>query len=402
MSCFPVRFLILISTIAVTLQAGELPKGTDFTVRLKTKVSSTESRAKDPVEGVITSPVVGVNQVLLSPGTLIRGVVTDVKNATQPNDRSEMKIAFDKLVMSTGKTVPIKARVLDVDNAREAVDGTGKIVGILASETISARINQGIEKVSRRNSGFAELLGLAKGAFLKDTDPSITYDNGAEMTVQLLEAVNWNDKVSPPQLAPVRNADKLYAFVNRQPYRTVAQNPPDPSDMTNVMFIGSEDELRSAFSAAGWSSAEALSKATALETFRSIAEMRGYKEAPMSMLLLDGRPPDMVWQKGLNTFAKRHHLRIWRQPDQWNGQDVWVCSSTQDVGIEFSEQNHTFIHKIDPQIDKERAKIVSDLLFTDRVRSLALVERSEVPKQAMNATGDQLLTDGRMAVLFLQ
>lgn len=81
---------------------------------------------------------------------------------------------------------------------------------------------------------------------------------------------------------------------------------------------------------------------------------------------------------------------------------VWVSSSTHDIGIEFSQENRTFIHAIDPQIDRERAKVVSDLLFTGKVQSLALVERVAVPKKSRNATGDAIETDGRMAVLVLK
>ena len=83
----------------------------------------------------------------------------------------------------------------------------------------------------------------------------------------------------------------------------------------------------------------------------------------MSMLLLDGRRSDFDFQKQNNTFAKRHHLRIWRRQDSFQERPVWVCSSTHDIGIEFSQENRTFIHVIDSQIDRERAKVVSDLLF---------------------------------------
>ena len=152
---------------------------------------------------------------------------------------------------------------------------------------------------------------------------------------------------------------------------------------------------------AGWSAARALNKLSALETFQAMAEMRGYKEAPMSVLLLEGRPAEFNYQKQNNTFAQRHHLRIWRRPVTWEGQDVWVASSTHDTGIDFSAENRTFIHKVDSHIDDERAKVVSDFLFTGAVKSMALVDRPKVPTESRNATGDKLLTDGRMAVLVL-
>jgi hypothetical protein len=107
----------------------------------------------------------------------------------------------------------------------------------------------------------------------------------------------------------------------------------------------------------------------------------------------------MAWQKGNNTFASRHHLRIFRRPGSFQGKPVWVCSSTQDTGIEFSDRDRTFIHKVDPEIDKERAKVVTDLVFTGLVKSVAIVERPDVPTTVENATGDTLHTDGRMAVV---
>jgi hypothetical protein len=138
------------------------------------------------------------------------------------------------------------------------------------------------------------------------------------------------------------------------------------------------------------------------ETFKAIAEQRGYKEAPVSVLLLENKPPDLVFEKLNNTFAQRHHLRVWRRPDTFEGKPVWVIAATHDTGIDFSQENRTFIHKIDPQIDQERAKVVNDLLFAGHVRSVALVERPTVPQHSQNATGDNLETDAKMAVLVLQ
>ena len=78
---------------------------------------------------------------------------------------------------------------------------------------------------------------------------------------------------------------------------------------------------------------------------------------------------------------------------------LWVCSATHDTGISFSEENRTFIHKIDSKIDLERAKVVNDLLLTGLVRGLSLVERGGLPPELSNATGDALKTDGSMAVV---
>jgi hypothetical protein len=114
---------------------------------------------------------------------------------------------------------------------------------------------------------------------------------------------------------------------------------------------------------------------------------------------LDGRAPDLVFEKLNDTFAARHHVRIWQRPGGFSGKGIWVCSATHDTGISFSDVNRTFIHRIDPQIDQERAKVVNDLVFTGLVRGLSLVERGGLPPDLFNATGDALETDGSMAVV---
>src|SRR5581483_8970404 len=139
------------------------------------------------------------------------------------------------------------------------------------------------------------------------------------------------------------------------PFLTEAVKPRKPSDVTNLMFLGSEEALLAAFREAGWSGAQHLSGESKLETFRALVENRGYQEAPVSTILLDGVAPDFVFEKLNDTFAARHHLRIWRRPGTFDGRSIWVCAATHDVGIDFSEETRTFIHKIDSEIDRERA-----------------------------------------------
>ena len=50
------------------------------------------------------------------------------------------------------------------------------------------------------------------------------------------------------------------------------------------MFVGAEDQLEKAFAEAGWSAATANNSVSKFETFKAIAESRGYKEAPVSVL----------------------------------------------------------------------------------------------------------------------
>jgi hypothetical protein len=337
-------------------------------------------------------------------GAELSGEVTKV-NATAEKVLATMQLTFNQIGAGAYKT-KLAAIVSSLDNARESVAADGTITGIDGTETFSSRIDQGLEKL-KANDRFAALAGLiqtTKQALkIQPVNANIDYDAGVEMTLKLTSALDWRGPVAGPEakLVPLPNPETLEDLVLREPYRTVAENPARPSDITNIMLIGTDAEIQAAFAKAGWSTSARLSTQSKLETARALIEDRGYREGPMSILLLDGQPPTFSFQKGNNTFAARHHLRIFRRPQTFAGKPVWVVSSTHDIGIDFSERDRTFIHKIDSNIDNERAKVVNDLLYAGAVRSLGLVER-DLPANLMNATGDAIHTDGRMAVVLLQ
>ena len=396
--------LIALCFCATAIQAAQIPAGTELRVRLTTAVSAATAKPEQPVHAILISPVMIEGSVALPAGLDLVGVVRAATPATE-TAQAELDLHFTQ-VSGGGARSPIDATVLALDNSRETVDDKGKIVGIAGSQTFSSRLDQGISKLSN-SSRFAALAGIIEGAKqelkIEQADPNISYEAGVEMTLRLNKAVSWSGLDASPfaNLEAVPDSSGLIDLVNRQPFRTFAENPPRPSDMTNLMFLGTEQELRDAFQKAGWTTAARLSSQSKLETARAIIEARGYNEGPVSILLLDGHAPDMVFQKGNNTFAQRHHLRIFRRPGTFAGRPVWVCSSTHDIAIDFSERDRTFIHKIDSNIDKERAKVVNDLILTGNVRGISLVDRPEIPRGATNATGDALQTDGKMAVLLL-
>lgn len=380
--------------LLAAIPAVQIPAGTEIQIRLTTAVSSATAKAKDPVTAVVIAPA-GIPGGIVLTGT--------VKSAKPGVDKTQAELDLRFILAGT---TAIDASVASLENARETVNANGVILGIVGSETYSSRIEQGIEKMSG-NSKLAGLATILEGATqamkIQPADPNIVYAVGTELTLKLNKPISWAapDTSAFSKLKEIPNGDALIDLVNWQPFRTATERPTRPSDITNLMFIGTEAQLRNAFEKAGWTTAAKLSSQSKMETARAIIEARGYKEGPMSVLLLDGNAPDMVFQKGNNTFASRHHLRIFRRPDTFAGQPVWVCSSTHDTGIEYSDANRTFIHKIDSNIDRERAKVAGDLIFTGLVQGIALVDRPEIPQKISNATGDLLETDGKMAVLLL-
>jgi hypothetical protein len=392
-----IAFLLLLA--AGWMAAARIPSSTQIQIRLTKEVNTATAKVGDTFEALVIAPVVVDGHIAMAAGATVAGHVKEVTAAVNPDDQAVLALAFDEIRDGSGKKAAIAAKLTGIDNSRESLDADGRIQGIIASKTGSGRLDQGINKVSEKYPSFAELLGTVKQAVLKGADANIDYKTGVEMTIALTKPLDWTGIVKSPEIASIEPQEELFRLVNSQPFRTATAKDQRPSDITSLMFLGSRQQMEDAFQKAGWTQAAKLSDQSKLETFRAMAEMRGYQEAPVSVLLLDGRAPDLVFEKINDTFAARHHLRIWQRPGTFAGKSIWVCAATHDTGISFSEETRTFIHSIDPRIDLERAKVVNDLLLTGLVRGLSLVERSGLPPDMYNATGDALKTDGSMAVV---
>ena len=122
----------------------------------------------------------------------------------------------------------------------------------------------------------------------------------------------------------------------------------------------------------------------------------------MASLLLNGEDADMSWQKGLNDLSKRHHIRIWKQPQLWKGQELWVAAATRDVDYAYLRPGRYFSHRVHPRIDETREKVAYDLAYASCASPVAWIEREGVPRAEKNASGDSLVTDTRMAVVQLR
>ena len=190
-------------------------------------------------------------------------------------------------------------------------------------------------------------------------------------------------------------------MVNAQPQRVDTKDGKSV-DLTNLMLIGSKSEVDQAFRAAGWADAESLNVSSGLKTFSAVMFRQGYDRAPFSDLYLAGRATDLTFQKQLNTFAKRHHVRIWKV-GTYQRQDVWLGAATHDIGMGIDRKGvkPDWYHTVDPSVDGERDKIMNDLMFGAKAKAYCYVERPEMPKRNLTPAGNSRNTDGRMLVLSL-
>jgi hypothetical protein len=155
----------------------------------------------------------------------------------------------------------------------------------------------------------------------------------------------------------------------------------------------------SAFNEAGWFEAVPSGFGSNMKVVQATLRQTGYSNAPVSTLMINGRPPDLVFQKSLDTFAKRHHIRIWKLASTYEGREVWVGAATHDIAVEHTKTMTKWTHRIDPHIDRERDWVESDLLFIGSATGYVDINRPNAPHSAANATGDDIVSDGVMSVV---
>jgi hypothetical protein len=402
-----------IGTLPKTVNEGmakamqsDLAPGHTLSIRLNGPVYSEHSRTGDPVEGTVTYPLCKggediackPGELVVAPGTRVQATILFAQKAPNKYSRPRLVLDFSNIVHADGTRTPLYARVIDVDNARETVRNN-EIIGIVQphASTKTGYVLAGLGMINPIAGYTIKGVSAVYGLSLRR---EILFPAGTDLQVQIVRPSMLKTRDTWSGWPVLQVDDKLQAIVKAAPIRVFTKDN-KPSDLTNLMFIGSQQQLQAAFQEAGWFETDSLSMGSALKTVGATIRSSGYSQAPVSLLTVNGKPPDLVFQKALDTFAKRHHIRIWKEPGTWNGREVWIGAATHDIDISKARANTKWGHRIDPHVDREREWIETDLLYAGTATSYALVDRPHVPKTAANATGDVITTDGQLSIVEL-
>ncbi len=153
-----------------------------------------------------------------------------------------------------------------------------------------------------------------------------------------------------------------------------------PGDPVNLVLIGTHQQLRAAFAAAGWTESDPLNLTSAWRMVRAFVLNKPYATAPFSPLYMFGRKQDIGFQKCIdNSPRKRHHIRFWAlslsheahlgDPSFWRGAKpppadapaLWVGAGTKDTGLSFTRLTFQITHATDKDTNEERDFIVAQL-----------------------------------------
>jgi hypothetical protein len=386
--------------LSATLWAETLPSGSGLEVRLLRPVGSRISHAGDPIEAVVIAPVTQDGQVLVPLGATLSGRVQSVGRLGLglKRARATVKFEFDSLHMPDGPDLPIHTRLAYVETAKEKVSEEGVVGGIRPAASLSATASYYVMPILCLDPDFGVPVLAVKFLIARSPDSEIFFPRGTELVLRIMQPLELVaggkkgtgadiEQLSPSDLANAR------ALLDRLPTHQADRGPKHPSDLLNVVFLGTRDQLARAFHAAGWSGAQERSLLTIYRMYHCMVQRTSYSAAPMGKLKLNGLRADADYQKSLNTFSKRHHLRLWHQPES----EVWLSAATEDISYRFHRAHLT--HVSDPHIDDERAKVLNDLAFTGCLESGALINREWAIRHDPGTAAIQ--TDGKVAVLRL-
>lgn len=388
-------FVLLLSP---PLLAQDLPVGTILEARLSIATGSRISHPGDQIEGQIIAPA-GVGRIVVPDGSVLSGVIENVTRIGLglKHRTASIRYNFEALRLGNGETVLIKCQVVEVETAKERVNVTGSVQGIHPIASLSSALDLFVVPLLFVTPPVGAPVWAAKSLIAPPADPEIYFPAGTEIIVRLTAPVKIPGAdpqplhhlapLAPNEIAEVQDALKSSAQTARQGSH--------PSNRVNLLFLGSRQQMDRAFQAAGWSLADRKSPMSLYRMYYALTVRVGYRRAPMDTLTLNGVPSDFEYQKNLDTVQKRHHVRLWKEPQSAN---TWIGTAAEDVAFRFEVTHWT--HSSDPRIDNERAKVVDDLAFTGCIdRAELLTPSSLLIRQGPKVP--RVVTDGTIAVLRL-
>jgi hypothetical protein len=266
--------------------------------------------------------------------------------------------------------------------------GTGALIGRIGNDPAVVPFLIGARKEIAINRAGRLFLGL-------NFDSTERPDGVFKATIQ---------HVRPGKAPDVQAAElKFDSSLLDQVPRRVTDQSGGKGDMINFVIIGTQDAVKQAFSDGGYVLVDRTNQEAAVHALLSTLQKQSYLEMPMSELYLFGRPQDFGFARAepVAVVQTRHHLRIWKAPFQFQGQDVWIGAATHDIGFEKDQRNNGLTHKIDPNVDLERDFVRASLTDSGDVASSTYVLPKDAVQDARTATGGSFHSDGRVLILQL-
>src|SRR5215472_11483653 len=290
-SCLTLATALLFLTKPAQANCNEIPSGKSFWIRLMDPVASYSFKRGTAVRAVLIQSPDCDGAPVFPAGLEVDGTVTAVRKVGLgfAHETAYLEIIFDRIITAEGNTLPIASQVVEVDNARERVS-KGKIRGVLATSTPQGRITSGLIHLPTFNP-YGDMGLIAYRLFTVLPEPEIYLPPGTDLRLRLNTPLYVGDQPELPhvsfQMDEYERGD-VEMLLDNVSFRTTTGYGKD-ADLVNLLFVGSEDQIKGAFLAAGWQPGDRNSKSAFLHEFGAFLTYSNYPTMPVSRQFLNCR-----------------------------------------------------------------------------------------------------------------
>jgi len=376
-----------------------LSAGTVLHLRLQTAVSTKTSKTGGAIAAELAREADLRGETVLPYGTTFKGAIKTCSPPAASGDRAQLLLSFSQLTVPGEGDFALQGRLSGISNARENLLANGTVVGVLESETPASLLGGLLARLGQADSTINDEIQKQK---IGQVNTAVELPAGADLEFTLTGPLVLKRFVPSAGPAPLSFATQalVESALADAPQRAASKDH-HPGDPINLVFIGSAQEIEHAFREAGWIEPKRKTGQSIWKTTEAVINDDGYNAAPVSDLYVFGRRQDLAFEKTLDTFNKRHHLRLWKSaastPD---GRPIWLGAATHDIGIDI--HLGVISHATDPDLDDEGAQVGSDLFLGGQVQAAGFVTPRAPLSSGWTATGGAWHTDGKLYVIDLK
>jgi len=195
-----------------------VPAGTRFVVRLLQPLSSRTAKEGMAIKAVSITPIVVDGEILIPQGSSIEGTLTEAKGVGWgfKHETASLTIDWNRATLADGRTLPITARVFQVENAQESIKADGKIQGIRSTGTPGHSVENGVLSFAGIDPIAYIFAASAGSAVFGFAEPEILYNAGTELILEYTKPLITSQAYPPsvnPSATTTEEREQLQSFV---------------------------------------------------------------------------------------------------------------------------------------------------------------------------------------------
>lgn len=163
-----------------------VPSGTELALAMTNGITTKTAKVGDPVQAILTAPVLVGGKTIIPAGATVVGEVTEVISGTAKiGGHPTLGLAFNEIRLEDGRRLGINAKLTQVGRKETNRDAAKIAGGALVGAIVG-------DQVSDKNSGKivgAVLGGAAGAAIAHNTGGEVELKDGAAVTIALTSSV---------------------------------------------------------------------------------------------------------------------------------------------------------------------------------------------------------------------